>query len=107
MAYNNTDLHNKIYSDLSNKMGIDKEVVEKICRSIWEFGAKVMEEGKDEPYHLKYLGDFLVKPGRRKFWNEYEKKKQEEISDRHSDITREHDSGDGRLDIEKQEDIVL
>lgn len=54
----------KIYSKLSAKFDQDLEVVEKICRSQFEFTVNTLEQGEFQSVRLHHFGVYGVKPKR-------------------------------------------
>lgn len=51
----------KIIQNLSNKLDIKEDLIEKVIKSEFEFIVDTIREGK-ESVHLHYLGKFCIKP---------------------------------------------
>lgn len=109
------ELQNRIYKEVAQKLNKDPEVVEKVCKSIFEFLAETMREGKYEPYRIQGLGLFEVKPYTREK-SERSKKYKEEKEARNREIynslrsgntSESHECGNDKMDSGEQEDSIL
>jgi hypothetical protein len=74
------NLHEKIYLQLSKKYNLDISIIERICRSQWDFIMKTMEKGEKESIRLKYFGIFGVKARRMEYYKERNGNKKKEES---------------------------
>ncbi len=72
----NSNLHDEIYRKLSAKLGKPFDLIEKVCRTQWEFTASTIEEGEKKSVRLKYLGIFGVKANRQKHLDGNQKQKE-------------------------------
>lgn len=61
---------NEIYKALAEKHNLHQDVIEKICRSQFDFLSKTFTDNKFESLRLPNLGIFKVKKGRLKKLNE-------------------------------------
>lgn len=57
----------ELIKEISGKLDIDEEVVEKVVRSQFRFVRDVMEAGEKDSVMIHYFGKFAVKPNRFKF----------------------------------------
>jgi nucleoid DNA-binding protein len=69
----------KILKNVAEKLGKDKEVTEKVCRSIFGFLTEVMREGKYEPYRIQGLGVYKVEPYMKEKAEKIKLRKEEKI----------------------------
>ena len=65
--------------ELSDELGIDKDLIEKIVRSEFKLLKDTISDGEWESVKLQYLGKFVVKPTRRKYAEEYVNYKQQGV----------------------------